>query len=84
VTVPEVRVTLHPGDAMVFVTDGVTDRRRGNDFFGLERLKDAALQLAGHPAEVMAARLRAAAIDFSPEPPRDDIAILVLRNEVRG
>jgi serine phosphatase RsbU (regulator of sigma subunit) len=72
---------LQPGDAMVFVTDGVTDRRRGNDFFGLERLMDVARQLAGHPAEVMAARLRAATLDFSTDPPRDDIAILVLRNE---
>jgi serine phosphatase RsbU (regulator of sigma subunit) len=81
VTVPEGRLMLNPGDAMVFVTDGVTDRRRGNEFFGLERLMDVARQLAGYPAEVMAARLRAATIDFSPEPPRDDIAILVLRNE---
>jgi sigma-B regulation protein RsbU (phosphoserine phosphatase) len=81
VNLPEARITLNRGDAMVFVTDGVTDRRRGNDFFGLERLMDAARQLAGHPAEVMAARLRAATIDFSPDPPRDDIAILVLRNE---
>lgn len=81
VTVPETLVTLKPGDAMVFVTDGVTDRRRGNEFFGLERLMDVARQLAGHPAGVMAARLRAATIEFSPEPPRDDVAILVLRNE---
>jgi serine phosphatase RsbU (regulator of sigma subunit) len=81
VTVPQHTLMLQPGDAMVFVTDGVTDRRRGNDFFGLERLMDVARQLAGHPAEVMAARLRAATLDFSTDPPRDDIAILVLRNE---
>jgi hypothetical protein len=30
---------------------------------------------------VMAARLRTATIGFSAEPPRDDIALLVLRNE---
>ena len=32
-------------------------------------------------ADVVAARLRSAAINFSAEPPRDDIAVLVLRND---
>jgi len=30
----------------------------------------------------VAARLRAAALNFSPEAPRDDIAILTLRNDL--
>jgi hypothetical protein len=30
----------------------------------------------------VAARVRAAALGFSAEPPRDDIAILALRNEL--
>jgi phosphoserine phosphatase RsbU/P len=44
-------------------------------------LREAAAPLAGYPAEVMAARLRSTAINFSVEEPRDDIAILVLRND---
>jgi hypothetical protein len=32
---------------------------------------------------VVAARLRAATMSFSTEPPRDDIAILALRNDFR-
>lgn len=78
---PVTRVALAPGDALVFYTDGVTERRRGRELFGAARLRDAAAPLAGYSADVVAARLRTATLSFSPEAPRDDIAILVLRNE---
>jgi serine phosphatase RsbU (regulator of sigma subunit) len=81
VTCPVATVTLEPGDSLVFYTDGVTDRRRGAEFYGIDRLKTAARQVAGYPADVVAARLRTAALDFSAEPQRDDMAIVVLRNE---
>ncbi|MDW5329082.1 SpoIIE family protein phosphatase [Plantactinospora sp. KLBMP9567] len=84
ITSPAAEVRLGPGDALVFYTDGVTERRRGRELFGIERLRDAAAPLAGYSAEVVAARLRAAAINFSVESPRDDIAILVLRNDSTG
>jgi len=78
---PDVAVTLRPGDSLIFYTDGVTERRRGRELFGTARLRDAAEPLAGYPADVMAARLRSTTINFSVEEPRDDIAILVLRND---
>jgi len=78
---PSVPVTLHPGDALIFYTDGVTERRRGRELFGTARLRDAVAPLAGYSADVMAARLRSTTINFSVEEPRDDIAILVLRND---
>jgi serine phosphatase RsbU (regulator of sigma subunit) len=81
---PVAEVHLGPGDALVFYTDGVTERRRGRELFGVERLRDAAAPLAGYSAEVVAARLRTTAINFSVESPRDDIAILVLRNDSLG
>ncbi|MFI6261580.1 SpoIIE family protein phosphatase [Micromonospora sp. NPDC051006] len=81
ITTPTAEVPLAPGDALIFYTDGVTERRRGRELFGTERLRDAAAPLAGYSADVVAARLRAAAIGFSVEAPRDDIAILVLRND---
>ncbi len=84
VTCPESTVTLEPGDALIFFTDGVTDRRRGEDFFGLERLKITAGKLADLPAEAMAFRVKAAALEFSNEPQRDDMAIMVLRNDYGG
>jgi phosphoserine phosphatase RsbU/P len=81
ITSPETEVPLGPGDALVFYTDGVTERRRGRELFGNRRLRDAAAPLAGYSADVVAARLRTATLGFSAEAPRDDIAILVLRNE---
>jgi phosphoserine phosphatase RsbU/P len=77
---PPTRLTLAAGESLIFYTDGVTERRRGVDLFGVERLCDEAGQLGGFSAEVVAARLRAATLGFSPDPPRDDIAIFVLRN----
>ncbi|MFF5172648.1 SpoIIE family protein phosphatase [Micromonospora sp. NPDC000089] len=78
---PTAEIPLGPGDSLIFYTDGVTERRRGRELFGTERLRDAAAPLAGYSADVVAARLRATAINFSVEAPRDDIAILVLRND---
>jgi serine phosphatase RsbU (regulator of sigma subunit)/anti-sigma regulatory factor (Ser/Thr protein kinase) len=72
--------TLAPGEALVFFTDGVTERRRGEQLYGLGRLRRELAALVGHPAQVTAARLRGAVLAFSEDPPRDDIAILVVRN----
>ncbi|HET6531355.1 MAG TPA: SpoIIE family protein phosphatase [Actinoplanes sp.] len=81
ITSPNAAVKLRPGDSLIFYTDGVTERRRGRELFGTKRLAEAAAPLAGYPADVMAARLRSITINFSVEEPRDDIAILVLRND---
>ncbi|GHJ18079.1 SpoIIE family protein phosphatase [Micromonospora sp. AKA38] len=82
ITTPTAELALKPGDALIFYTDGVTERRRGRELFGTERLRESAAPLAGYSADVVAARLRAATIAFSAEPPRDDIAVLVLRNDI--
>lgn len=74
-------VVLGHGDTLVFFTDGVTERRRGDELFGLDRTHEVLAPLAGHDADIVAARLRSATIAFSPETPRDDIAILTMRNE---
>ncbi|MEU8314906.1 SpoIIE family protein phosphatase [Micromonospora sp. NPDC048887] len=81
ITTPTAELSLKPGDALIFYTDGVTERRRGRELFGTERLRESAAPLAGYSADVVAARLRATTIAFSAEPPRDDIAVLVLRND---
>ena len=81
ITSPATAVSLNRGDALIFYTDGITERRRGRELFGVERLRQAAAPLAGHSADVVAARLRAITIAFSVEEPRDDIAVLVLRND---
>ena len=71
------RHTLLRGDTMVIYTDGVTERRHHNEFFGRTRLAKLAARMAGAPAATIAAALRTAARDFSPDPPKDDIALLV-------
>ncbi len=81
---PNLVVAMGPGDVMIFYTDGVTERRRGGELFGIERLRAAAGTLAGLSAAAVATRLRATALAFSPEPPRDDIAILALRNDAEA
>jgi len=78
---PVEQVVLLPGDMLIFSTDGVTERRHRGVLFGIDRLRGEASTLAGFPAEVVAARLKTAAVAFSPEPPRDDIAVLTVRIE---
>ncbi|MGH3916579.1 MAG: SpoIIE family protein phosphatase [Pseudonocardiaceae bacterium] len=73
------RHILTPGDAMVIYTDGVTERRNGGEFFGRTRLAELATRLTGVPAASIAAALRTATRDFSSDPPKDDIALLVVK-----
>ncbi|HEY1487218.1 MAG TPA: SpoIIE family protein phosphatase [Micromonosporaceae bacterium] len=82
VTVTGVDIAMEPGDTLVFFTDGVTERRSGADLFGIDRAHATLSSLAGHDADIVAARLRAATLAFSTETPRDDIAILTLHNDV--
>jgi serine phosphatase RsbU (regulator of sigma subunit) len=79
IVAPRASVRLNRGDALVFYTDGVTERRRGRALFGQRRLRSAVSGMVGAPASVLAAHLRSAVLSFSPLPPRDDIAIVALR-----
>lgn len=81
INTPRTQITLYPGDTLIFYTDGVTERRRGTELFGVDRLREEAGLLAGFPADVVVARLRATTLNFSPESPRDDIAIFAVRND---
>ncbi|NUT35856.1 MAG: SpoIIE family protein phosphatase [Hamadaea sp.] len=81
---PPQRLALHPGDTLVFFTDGVTERRNGREFFGHKRALEAASQLAGHPADVIADGLATLALNFSAEPVRDDITVVAIRNIGNG
>ncbi|MGI5246456.1 SpoIIE family protein phosphatase [Dactylosporangium sp. CA-139066] len=81
IATPRTQISLDPGDTLIFFTDGVTERRRGIDLFGIDRIRDEAATLAGFPADVVVARLRTRTLNFSPEAPRDDIAIFAVRND---
>ena len=77
--VEEHTVHLAPGDAVVFYTDGVTERRTPDRMFGERRLLDTLAGLAGEPAAQIATGLERAVQDYAAEPLRDDLAILVVR-----
>jgi sigma-B regulation protein RsbU (phosphoserine phosphatase) len=74
-----VRYRLDPGDTLLLYTDGVTERRRGREQFGTDRLLTAAATAVGRPAAHLVAAVRAAVETFSPDRPADDIALLAMR-----
>jgi serine phosphatase RsbU (regulator of sigma subunit)/anti-sigma regulatory factor (Ser/Thr protein kinase) len=76
------RVELAPGELLLCVTDGVTERREGNhmlgDGQGLERLLGS---FTGLSAGAVAAGVQRAVRDFGSNPSNDDVALIVLRAE---
>jgi len=76
----DIPVTLGPGDALIFYTDGVTDARgQGRDRFGEDRLRAAVASAHGGDAEAIAAAVEAAVSTYQPVALTDDRAILVVR-----
>ena len=70
---------LAPGDALVFYTDGVTERRAGDVMFGDENLLAICASAAGSSADHLAGVLEEGVRDFSDQASRDDLAVLVVR-----
>ncbi|MEV6399276.1 SpoIIE family protein phosphatase [Streptomyces sp. NPDC051907] len=71
---------LAPGDTLLCVTDGVTERRSGprmlDDGDGLAQVLAGC---AGLTAQGVAERIRQTVYDFAERPPQDDLALLVLQ-----
>jgi sigma-B regulation protein RsbU (phosphoserine phosphatase) len=70
---------IAPGDVLLAYTDGVTERRRGREQFGADRLLAAAGAAAGQTAAQVVESVRAAVESFSADPRDDDIALLAVR-----
>jgi GAF domain-containing protein len=79
VQLTDVSHELAPGDAVVFFTDGVTEERREGRMFGEERLVRLLEASAGLSAAGIADRIERAVLEFTPGPPADDVAVIVLR-----
>ena len=75
----ETRVRLEPGDALVLYTDGVTEARRGDEFYGTERLSQVFHAAKGLDAEALSAHIVDVVVAFSGGDLRDDTAVLVLQ-----
>jgi serine phosphatase RsbU (regulator of sigma subunit)/anti-sigma regulatory factor (Ser/Thr protein kinase) len=80
VTFGQSTVRMFPGDVLLCVTDGVTERRSGDrlldDGDGLRHLLSECSDLN---AGSVVARIRRAVGEFGSDPPTDDLALLVLR-----
>jgi serine phosphatase RsbU (regulator of sigma subunit) len=71
---------LSRGELFVAVTDGVLERRIGSLMLGEDGLASE-LAAAGTSlsAQAVAERIRRLVVEFAPEAPRDDMAVMVLR-----
>lgn len=75
----EQSVTLDPGDVLLCVTDGVTERREGSRMLGDDGLADVLATCTGLTAGAVAARIQRAVERFASDAPSDDMAILAMR-----
>ena len=75
----EQTITLDPGDVLLCVTDGVTERRDGPRMLGDDGLADVLAQCTGLTAGAVAARIQRAVERFAADAPSDDMAILAMR-----
>jgi len=73
---------LLPGDTLLCVTDGVTERRCGpRQFDDGDGLASALVGCAGLSAQQIAERIRRLVHEFGEKPPEDDLALLVIQTE---
>jgi PAS domain S-box-containing protein len=72
-------LSLSPGDALVFYTDGVVEARGEDGPLGEERLIELLAACTGRGADAIASHVEEAAVRSHGGSPRDDIAVLVLR-----
>lgn len=75
----EQEVRLDPGDVLLCVTDGVTERREGTRMLGDDGLADVLTACTGLTAGAVAARIMRAVERFASDAPSDDMAILAMR-----
>jgi serine phosphatase RsbU (regulator of sigma subunit)/anti-sigma regulatory factor (Ser/Thr protein kinase) len=80
VTFEENTFRLSPGDVLLCVTDGVTERRCGDRLLDDDDgLRDLLGDCPDLNAGSVVARIQRTVREFGPDPPTDDLALLVLR-----
>jgi serine phosphatase RsbU (regulator of sigma subunit) len=73
-------IRLSPGDVLLCVTDGVTERRAGDRLLDDDDgLKDLFCECSGQNAGSIVARIQRAVSEFGSGPAADDTALLVFR-----
>jgi phosphoserine phosphatase RsbU/P len=77
--ISESGTVLRPGDMVVLYTDGVTEARQEDSFFGETGVTEVVGAAAGRPAQAVADAVVAAALGFQHGLARDDIAVVVIK-----
>jgi hypothetical protein len=80
----EVETRLSPGDSLVLYTDGVTEARGPQGFYGSARLQALVASLAGASADAIADAILAEVTAFQHGQLRDDVALLVVQAQRRA
>ncbi len=68
-------------EGVVVYTDGATDVRQGGELLGLAGLAGLLNPLAGLRAEAIVERVQGAILEWTDQPVRDDLCLLVIRPE---
>lgn len=82
-TYEDVRFEMRPGTTVLLHTDGVTDGRRGTEFYGGERLLRLLHANVGD-ADTLVRTVLEDVLAFQGQHPRDDIALVALQVPVRA
>lgn len=73
------RTVVHPGDALVLFTDGVTEAERNDELYGEPRFEKLLLSIAQHPVGQICQEVIDAVVEYGGSELRDDVTILALR-----
>jgi sigma-B regulation protein RsbU (phosphoserine phosphatase) len=78
-TVTAHSATLEPGGGVLLYTDGITEARRGADFYGTDRLHDAVAAAAGSDPAAVVEAIREDMQEFAGSEFNDDVCMLAIR-----
>jgi phosphoserine phosphatase RsbU/P len=74
------RIQLEIGDSLFLYTDGLSEARKGDDEYGVDRITQLVRQQSGkHPTELVAACLKDASDFADPSLSSDDLSMLAIR-----
>ena len=76
----EATLTLEPGELLLLYTDGVTEVSTSDLALGERELRATLAGLVGAPAQEVVEAVAARAVALQDRAPRDDIALLAIRN----
>ena len=78
-TYDDVRIHFAPGDTLVLYTDGIVERRRGREQYGIDRLDEVLVRARHLPAKQLARAIVADCRAFGTGDLADDCAVVVIK-----